>query len=101
MTTGWGRALMKTPLVGQAVGMFAKGYAGIVGAELKKCAPPPARTPPALPLAAAAAGRCARQLARWMQLEPASAPGARVVNLRRVTHRAVLNRAQTVCGTRT
>ena len=43
MTTGWGRALMKTPLIGQAVGMFAKGYAGIVASELKKCAPPPAR----------------------------------------------------------
>eukprot|EP01043_Picozoa_sp_COSAG02_P058158 COSAG02_NODE_7191_length_3127_cov_15.225892_3_plen_139_part_01 len=39
MTTGWGRALMKTPLIGQAVGMFAKGYAGIVASELKKCTP--------------------------------------------------------------
>ena len=46
MTTSWGRALMATPIVGQAVGMFAKGYAGIVASELKKCTPPPAAFPP-------------------------------------------------------
>eukprot|EP01045_Picozoa_sp_COSAG04_P012019 COSAG04_NODE_793_length_10270_cov_26.952807_5_plen_92_part_00 len=37
VTTGWGRALMATPIIGHAVGAFANAYAGIVGAELKKC----------------------------------------------------------------
>ena len=37
---------MATPIVGQAVGMFAKGYAGIVASELKKCTPPRAAFPP-------------------------------------------------------
>ena len=53
MTTSWGRALMATPIVGQAVGMFAKGYAGIVASELKKCTPPPAGFPPTVAAARA------------------------------------------------
>ena len=37
MTTSWGRALMAVPVVGHGLQYFANGYAGIVGAELKKC----------------------------------------------------------------
>ena len=51
VTTGWGRALMATPIIGHAVGAFANAYAGIVGAELKKCecSPRPEMVGPAPP----------------------------------------------------
>ena len=34
MTTTWGRRLMGTPLLGGAVSVFAKAYAGIVSGSL-------------------------------------------------------------------
>jgi hypothetical protein len=34
--TSWGKTILNTPLLGQAVKLFADGYAGIVASELKK-----------------------------------------------------------------
>jgi hypothetical protein len=94
MTTGWGRALMATPLIGQAVGMFAKGYAGIVASELKKCTLAPPRSALHRPAAAA----------RRRQLWPAGTPSDRTGRLQThasLAHSACRLDAQTACGTRT